>query len=143
MSSTVGPSSTITAPTLAGIWLHSVADPAGTEVAYPYQASNRAETLTVQAYPLQFIGRTFAVVEYGEQEAQSMKLGLMVPWSDSHDGDVAQVRSYARGRATLVYRDNRGRLAFGAIPGDVAISDERDGSVVAFEFFRTDYVEGS
>lgn len=143
MSTTVGPSSTITAPTLSGVWLHSVADPAGTETPYLYQSANRAEALQVQGIPLQFIGRTFTVIEYGDQEAQAMKLGIMVPWSDTHDTDVEQVRQFARSRATVVYRDNRGRLIFGAIPGEVGISDERDGTIATFDLNRVDYIEGS
>jgi hypothetical protein len=143
MTTTVGPSSVITAPLLAGIWLHSTADPAGTENPYPYQSATRTEALQVEAYPLQFVGRTFPVIEYGEQEQQTMKLGLMVPWSDTHDEDVAQVRGYARGRATLCYRDNRSRLIFGAIPGEVDVSDEANGSIITFDLMRVDYVEGS
>ena len=133
----------ITAPKLQGVWLHAVVDPDDTERHYLYQAGARGETLTVQTVSLQFVGRTFAVTEFGGEESQAMGLGIKVPWGPTHDADVQWIRDALRARRVLCYRDNRGRLLFGTLDGSVKVSDALDGSDIDVTINRVDYTEGA
>lgn len=129
------------APTLAGVWVHAIADPGESERAYAYQSGERGETIKVASSALRFIGRRYAVIEYGDEESHELKLAVKVPVDDEHDASVEALRQYTRGRRTLCYRDNRGRLIFGVIVS-LALSDTRDGTNASFDFQRVDYDGG-
>ena len=138
MSETPGLSSTILAPTLVGVWIHSIDNPNDTEVNYRYQTGARAEKLTVEAASLQFLGRTYPVAEFGDGETGTMTLGVKIPWGEDVAGGMEALRELARRRQTLCYRDSRSRLWYGAIVGDLAITDDVDGSSASFPFLRVD-----
>jgi hypothetical protein len=133
---------TLTAPSFVGVYLHEVTNPGGTLQHYLYQDDEATESLAVEATALPFIGRTYPVMEYGQGEDQSITRTARVPWSATHDADVAWIRAAIRARVTVCYRDGRGRKMFGGLTRGTKITDVKDGSTVALEIQRLDYTEG-
>jgi hypothetical protein len=133
-----------TAPILTGVWLHLIDNPTGTEQAYLYQSAVRAESIESQSAMLAFVGRAFPVAEFGEVEVEKYKLGVKVPAGDDNPAGVEALREFTRARATLCYRDNRGRVVFGVIDAATTIADDADaGTTVGLSYQRVDYTEGS
>ena len=123
-----------------GVYLHDPSDAEGTLLHYLYGGASKAETIEVDATELRFVGRTFPVFEYGEQESEQVKLGITIPFDDGHAAAVEGLRDVARSRTTWCFRDGRGRKVFGAIKG-VGIADAKHGTEADLTVSRVDYDE--
>ena len=77
----------------AGAWLHDVADPAGTVRQFRYDGRGRDEEWRPEAVLLQFAGRSYPVVEFGQQTEERLgaegrrspvvKTVLLIPTRDN------------------------------------------------------------
>lgn len=133
---------TVVAPALQGIWLHTAEAP-DVEQHYLYQSGERTETLGAGVTHLQFVGRRFGVAEYGDDEQHSVSLPLHVPWGPYAAAAVQWLRDAFRARRVLCYRDNRGRLVYGVLGGEVSINDVADGTTIDGTLQRVDYDENA
>jgi hypothetical protein len=138
----------IEVPTLTGVWIHDVDDPAGTIRQYAYGAKDRTESISVRATVMEFDGRTYPVVDFGEQQGQRVELSVQIPfgtdaftsaeWRDS----LNSLLSFAQLRKTICYRDGRGRRLFGVMIG-CKNSDDTTGTTVQISVDRVDYDEAA
>lgn len=120
-----------------GVWLHDPTNPATTLLSYPYGPSNRTSTVEVASGSQQYAGRTFPVIDFGENETEALEVAVLVPRGDGWDWQT-QVRPLAlmaRSRRTLVCRDNRGRVLVGALSG-YQEKDNEIGTDVSFTVNR-------
>ena len=129
-----------TAPALVGVWVYDPTDPEGTERQYLY-ADGRSETINVRPAEIELVGRVNPLVEYGEVTLVGLKLTVFVPFDGSHDASVEAWRDFVGNRRALCYRDNRKRLMWSAIVGDLAIADGRAGTALSVNLRRIDYDE--
>lgn len=138
MSEVLSDTVTVTAPTLVGVWVHDPTDADGSEVGYLF-TDGREEAIEADEAELSLVGRTNPLLEYGDAETVGLSLTIVVPFDESHDAAVQWWRDAARNRRAIVYRDNRGRVLFGAIKGGLGITDTRAGTAVALTLRRIDY----
>lgn len=124
------------AVTLTGLWLHDVADPAGTALSVTYYR-DRSEDWRPEAALLQFAGRARPVAEFGEGEDSRFKVSVMLR---SEQGTWAQLSALAKRRGTVCVRDPRGRKLFGALLA-LPETDEHYGQSVSLELVQTAFVE--
>ena len=127
-------------PVLEGVWLFAVDNPIDTLAGFLYGNKTRAESLAVDGTALRMLGRMYPVIEFGIGEVSLVNLSFTIPQDDSHDAAVESLRSLVRRRATLCYRDNRGRLEYG-IMSNINITDEKFGSTVSAQFETSNYLE--
>lgn len=123
---------------LLGVWIHDPQDPAGTIRNYPYGKSNRSRQIDVSQSGSVYAGRRYPVVDYGEQQTDSLSITVVVPTGDDWLNNLTDLQEFAGVRRTLCFRDNRGRTLFGTMSG-YRESDEDVGTVVSFTVDRVDY----
>ena len=140
MAQATSTTTTITAPVLAGVWLHDPSDAEDTIQNFLYGNVGRSESLGVSAAPLRFIGRALPVYDMGGFESQELKINITVPSGPFEQDTVEWFRTAARNRRVLCYRDNRGRVSYGII-GGLTFTDIQIGTTVEFPFITTDYQE--
>lgn len=138
MAETTSLISTITAPSLTGVWVFDPMDAEGTESAWPY-AEGRTEDIDAQGVEILLAGREAPVMEFSDHTLVGLSLTVMIPFSDTHDQDVEWWRAAIRNRRTLCYRDNRGRLMYAGILGAPAIADGRAGTALSIKLRQVDY----
>lgn len=132
--------STVTAPSLMGVWVH---DPSAAETTvsnFLYGNVGRSEGISIENTELRFIGRALPVYDMGGFESQSLNIDITIPSGPDEQDQVEWFRAAVRNRRTLCYRDNRGRLHYGII-GSIAFKDEREGTSVSFTFYTADFKE--
>lgn len=120
---------------LVGVWVHDPADPAGTIRHYPYGSAAREQTVDVMGTALYYAGRTYPVVDHGPHAAESVSVSVQVPHGPDWRGAVDSLRELAHSRATILYRDNRGRSMPGVVSG-YRESDQRWGTQVSLTVTR-------
>ncbi|WP_328339556.1 hypothetical protein [Micromonospora sp. NBC_00421] len=124
---------------LVGVWIHDPADPAGTARQFPYGKASRGTALDVESGALQFAGRVYPVVDFGEGKGQVYTVRVDVAHGPDWSTQLATLEAFALASRTLMLRDNRGRCAYGTMSG--YREDDQDwGTQVAFTFTRGDYV---
>jgi hypothetical protein len=129
---------TVTTPVVSGLWAYSAADPT-TLAHYPY-TDGGTESLDEQEAVLQFVGRTYPIVEAGIQETQTVGVNITIPFSDaSWRAQVEWWRARKREKQTLLYRDGRGRVFAARIIGPVSFPPSRAGTGVTCTLQRIDY----
>jgi hypothetical protein len=126
--------------TLQGVWLHDPLDPEGTAAQYLYGRSGRDEVIDVAASEVQFAGRTYPVVEFGEQQADTWTVRIIVPHGPAWASDMEALRAFVQTRRTLHFRDNRGRAAYCVLTGYRG-SDRDEGTDVSLTVRRVDWTE--
>ncbi|MEJ8546633.1 hypothetical protein [Brevibacillus borstelensis] len=96
---------------LVGAWLHCVDDPLGTAHRFVLSSGNSEEWKT-EGTLMKFAGRHRPVAEFGENDSGriSVKLKML---RKQEDREILQ--SIVQRKATVCYRDNRGRKMFGVI----------------------------
>lgn len=130
----------INAPNLQGIWLHSTENPETTSSNYLFGNTARSETIEIQGISQRYIGRTHPVYDTGGFESQSLKLDIVIPYSETEQSEVEWFRTALRRRGSLCYRDNRGRKHFIMLAA-MDIQDSPIGTVVSFTAQTVDYQE--
>lgn len=124
--------------TLSGVWLHDVLDPEGTIKQYPYGRSARSTGIDVASSELRFAGRTYPVVQYGDQQDDSYSISIIVPFGSTWVSDTTALQDFVQNRRTLYVRDNRGRAAYCTLSG-YQERDADEGTSVSFTAKRIDY----
>lgn len=126
--------------TFDGLYLHNPVDPAATLRHYLYGGAAKTEDVANGGTELRFVGRVHPVFEFGEQQAEQVKVTVSVPTGPTERGDVEYLRDVVRSHAVWCYRDSRGRRVFGAVRG-ISVTDEKWGTTVEMTVVRVDYVE--
>ena len=126
--------------TLQGVWLHDPLDAVGTARQYPYGKSSRSEAIDVPVQELQFAGRTYPVVEYGESQDDTWTVKIQIPHGLTWSDQVEALRDFAATRRTLVFRDNRGRAAYCSLTGYRGV-DVDEGTEATINLRRVDWTD--
>jgi hypothetical protein len=125
---------------LEGVWLHSPLDPAGTALNYRLGREQRSAKQSTPSALTYFAGREFPVADFAKHRSHSFSVTVDIPHGETWLTDLVALQDLDIQNMTLVYRDNRSRLAFGVI-GGLDEQDQNWGSRVSFEFTRVDYTE--
>jgi|GEM_PF-2074821 len=123
----------VTASALQGVWIHQDAAPETTLLNFIYGDDGREEAFELEGSANALLGRTWAVADVGDQESMAMSLALTVPWDESHDPTLNELRNLIDSRVILVYRDNRRRMLRGTM-SEISVDDVQHGSVVSAQF---------
>jgi len=123
--------------TFNGTWLHDITDPAGTICRFKWDGSSRSSEWTAEAVKMKFAGRTNVVVDVGESEDESISLTIQ---TEAGTGDREALISLIKRKATLCYRDGRGRKLFGFVE-ELPETDEIKGNSFNITIEKTDYTE--
>lgn len=132
--------------TLTGLWVHDVNDPAGTVLNLLYFNNSSGSTdgslpntrsWSATATQMQFAGRTFPVMEFGEAETFTLSQSkVTIPTSDNQ---WPALESMIRvNKSTYCFRDGRGTCLFGSVPS-YAETDLIFGNMVDLEITQVDY----
>lgn len=124
--------------TLQGVWLHDVADPAGTAHNFKYDGRGRSELWDGQAVFSQYAGRQYPAVDWDVSEQHSINLYLQL-WKQTND--YSALLEMVQRKATLCYRDGKGRKMFVALPTLAADEVLGFGSNATVPATRIDYSE--
>lgn len=121
MVEVTGLSSTLT---LTGIWIHKIVDPVGTAVMLN-TVTSRTWVEVPERSLLSVAGREAPLVEWGEHVERSVEMESALL---DRNGQRAQIYGYVISRATMCYRDLKGRRLKGVFreyQGDAEIWGER------------------
>lgn len=119
----------------SGVYIHDTTDAELTVRQFKYDGSGRSSKWSSDYSMMKFKGRKMPVVEQSENEERVIEISLMIKDAE----DLFALESLARSYNTLCYRDGRGRLLFGFIPG-LSVNDERGKYYsVNFNFIGIDY----
>jgi len=138
VSESISETVTVAAPLLTGVWVFDPTDIDATERNFIF-AEGRVESIDSGGTEITLAGRVNPLVEYGEQTLVGLSLTVFLPFSGQHEAEVQHWRDAVTSRRALCYRDNRGRLVYGAIKGELSIADGRAGTAIGVEFRRVDY----
>jgi hypothetical protein len=130
----------VVAPRLQGVWIHDPQDPQGTIRQYAFINSQATEARSLTGAALSFAGRAFPVFEFGDLQQRTAQLSLMVPVGTEWGAQLASLEDLLLSKRSWVYRDNRGRLLFGAVMS-VSITDDPRGTVVDLTLTATEFDE--
>lgn len=124
---------------LRGVWLHFPdGDPADTTRSYPYGASQKGDALDVMGEGNFYAGRADPVVDYGEFQAATVSVVIDIPHGATYRADLADLDYFAAARATVHYRDNRGRGVHGQVSG-YQKKDQDWGTQVSFTITQSSW----
>lgn len=123
--------------TLKGIWIHDVADSADTVHNFRYDQRGRSFSRSYESQSFRFAGRTFPVTEFGDGEDVNVRV-LLQTMKD--EDDLEELRSLLARKATLCYRDERGRKVFGTADS-LPENDHIWGDDTEFSMTATDHSE--
>jgi hypothetical protein len=124
--------------TLQGVWLHDVTDPAGTLHNFRYDGRGRTEYWDGQPAINQYAGRTYPVAVWDESEQHQLSLYLQL-WKRTDD--YTALLDLVRRKATICYRDGKGRKAFVVMPTLTADDVLGFGANATLPATRVDYSE--
>jgi len=105
------------------IWMHLVADPAGTIYQFIYDGAGRDDSYDKVPTILQFTGRQYGQVYFGETVERTINANVQLPDLASS----AALTKLDRGDSLIIFRDGRGRRVKGLL--SVKFSDEMYGQV--------------
>lgn len=129
------PVSTSEAPTFKGLWIHYPDNPQASSHNFLYGKNSRSYAFELENQELQFAGREFGVVEFGEHREDSFDCDVLIPHGGDYYEERDVLRKFAESRTTVVARDNRGHVVFGVI-GSLSETYEDEGSGFGFEVVR-------
>ncbi|WP_149264300.1 hypothetical protein [Actinomadura sp. K4S16] len=122
---------------LEGVWIHDPTDAAGSVAQFRFGKDARSTKIDTGGTAMVFAGRRYPVIDYGEHQDDQYAVSVQVPHGPDYRTGLETLRAFAESRTTLVYRDNRGRDAYGVIT-EYAEGDQSWGSEVTFSFTRVD-----
>lgn len=123
--------------TFKGVWLHDVTSSAATVHQFEYDGKGRDFNWVTEGILMGFAGRIKPVAEFGDREDGVVNIKLQMMKGDT---DHTVLESLIKSRATLCYRDDRGRKSFGVV-FEMPISDERYGYTTQIKLNETSYSE--
>lgn len=126
------------APSLVGVWVFDPIDAGNTERNYIH-ADGRTESIVPKSAVLEVTGRVDPLVEFGEVTIAGLEVTIFVPFGTDHDAGVQWWRDAVENRRPICYRDNRGRLMYGALPAGIAPVDGRAGTALGVKLQRVTY----
>lgn len=124
---------------LRGVWLHFPDDDATAQAtirSFPYGASQRDDSLDTLGEANYYAGRQDPVVDYGEHVAEVVGVTIDVPHGTTYREALADLDTFARGKRTIHFRDNRGREVHGQM-ADLKRKDMDWGTQVSFTITRS------
>ena len=130
----------VTAASLQGVWIHDPDDPEGSIRQYLYSNSAAVESRSITGAQLSFAGRAFPVFEFGDLQQRTVALSLVIPGGVDWEAQRRALEDLLTSRRSWVYRDNRGRLTFGAVMA-VSETDDPRGTVVDLTLTATEFDE--
>lgn len=118
-----------------GVYIHDTTDAELTVRQFKFDGNGRSYKWSRDYALMKFKGRKMPVVEKSESEERIIEVSLMIKETE----ELFALEGLARSYNTLCYRDGRGRLVFGFIPG-LNTNDERGRYYSAdFSFVGIDY----
>lgn len=130
-------SATIALP-LEGVWIHDPLAAEATVRHWPYGSARRGSEVDAQGSLAWYAGRSSPLADYGDGTGRSFTVGVDVPHGATWYADLAGLRAFAESKRTLVFRDNRGRVAYGQI-SSYREADKDWGTDATFTFTETSY----
>lgn len=129
---------------LTGMWFSIPEEPSFGQVSFPYGGVGRQESYSLAKTGLQFVGRTYQVVDYGTSKARAIQITTQIPGPAEND-NYEQMKSAARhigeGPVIVLYRDQRGRKMYASVDG-FSMTDVEMGSYdVSFTLNQVDFDE--
>lgn len=123
--------------TLTGVWLHDVADPAGTVYNFQWDGGGRSATKKREGALMKYEGRELPVAEFGmmSEAGATVQLQLL-----KDDPDYSELQYLINRYGTLCYRDGRGRKIFGVV-FELPETDEMWGYTTSIRVDATSYYE--
>jgi len=125
---------------LEGVWIHDPDSAQDTVKNYRFGKDAKNSSIDIIGAKHVFAGRRFPVFEYGEHQEDKVSVSIIVDHGPDYMQQLQELRDFAELKKTIVYRDNRGRMFYGAISG-FSDSDKSYGSDVSFEVQRVDREE--
>jgi hypothetical protein len=122
--------------TFAGVWMSDPLDAENTVRQFPYGSAARTRTVATEQTALRFVGRSYPVVDYGEQLDDQLAVRIDVPHGTDWADDLASLRGFAEAQRITTVRDNRGRSLTGALTG-YSEADQEWGTQVSFTVTRS------
>lgn len=122
--------------TFIGIWLHDVINPIGTIYQFLGDGSGRTENWQAESTLMKFAGRNRPVIEFGEMEENKILAQL-----ELNAVDYKNLQFLVKSKATLCYRDVRGRKMFGVIMALPFVDAEQNCYTITIEINETSYSE--
>ena len=119
----------------AGLWLHFPEDPEGSSTNFLHGRDMRSYGIDVGGKQLVLAGRKFPITEYGEHQSDEFEVSVVVPHGPNYDFERQDLRDFAESKRTVVARDNRGVVVFGAISA-LAEDYASEGSTFSFRVTR-------
>lgn len=120
--------------TFKGVYLHDTTNPELTVHHFLFDGQGRSENWSRDHTLMKFKGRKNPTVEFSENEESTVKVALSVLGQE----DLYALQKLTKSYNTLCYRDGRGRLLFGFVPG-LPVTDQFYGSTIDFNFTGIDY----
>lgn len=118
-----------------GVWIHLPGNEQLTSHNFLYGRDARSYSMEVPSTAMDFAGRTFQVVEFGEHQSDEFNVSLMIPHGPDYYSERDALREFLTLKSVVVVRDNRGHVIFGTI-GSLDEDHESEGSVFAFSVVR-------
>lgn len=122
-------------PTFEGLWIHYPTTPQASSRNFRFGKNARSYEFDIESSEMTFAGREFNVVEFGEHREDSFDCKVLIPHGPAYNEERDILRSFASSRATVVVRDNRGHVVFGAI-SSLSESHVHEGSDFTFTVNR-------
>jgi hypothetical protein len=125
---------------LLGVWMHDPSLPADTIRNFVYGSNQRGALRAARSQLTYFAGRRDPIADFAEHTDQVFSVTVDVAFGDDWQTKLDELYALEDSRQTLVYRDNRRRMAFGIL-GGITETDMPWGTQVSFEFTKVHYDE--
>lgn len=97
---------------LRGVWLCDPLDPENTKVNFQYNGHGASETYDVESTVTHYAGRSLPVTDFGDAVNNTLTVDINTIDGDGTDNAL---RNFVIARKLLLYRDHKGRRAFGTV----------------------------
>lgn len=121
--------------TFKGLWVHYPENAQASSHNFLYGKNARSYDIELENSEMEFAGREFRVVEFGEHRTDDFDCEVVIPHGSDYNEERDALRDFATSRTTVVVRDNRGHVVFGVI-SDLSESHEDEGSGFSFTVLR-------
>lgn len=120
---------------IKGVWLHDPDNPEETLSQFPYGADSRSDSLDTMGVATYYVGMEEPVFDYGDASGESVDVSLDVLNGPDYVSNLELLRSFARSKKQIWFRDNRGRAVYGTM-SNFKVGDQAYGAAVSFTLTR-------